>query len=283
MPILVALLIAIAAPPLCAQDPDSLIVPGNPQLGGMVVGEGTPTIIVLHGGPALPHYDLDVRSSRLRTEGRVVYYDQRGCGLSAPAASYHWRDHVADLDRIINHVAPGQPVVLFGGSWGAKLALLYALEHPERVRAMILRGITTWTDLRGGRVTIDSVIYKRLYRRRCGSVAQATWESLSERPGLEQLRSLQIPTLLISGSEDAMGAQELATVLPLAQVVLVPGAGHLVDYEQPDRFFAEVRRFLSAMVHTEVVALPPRGAIVHAYGRAPDGVFRCVEAVARRR
>lgn len=241
-----ALLVLAFAPPLTAQEAVPLIVRGDPILGGIIVGEGARTIVALHGGPAVP-FDRDrAQSSPLQREGRVVFYDQRGCGQSGPAESYDWRDHVADLDRVLSHVSPDQPVVLAGGSWGAMLALLYALEHPHRVRALILRGVPRWTDGRRGRLTVDSILSREL-ERGCIPVRTATWDSLIDRPGLDQLRTIQAPTLLISGSEDAFGALELSQVVPRARLVLVPGAGHVVDYEQPDRFFSEVSEFLASV------------------------------------
>ena len=116
----------------------------DPALYYAAVGRGSPTIIVLHGGPGLSHDYLRPEWDRLAAEHRLVYYDQRGCGRSGPSAPYTWRADVADLDRLIEHVAPGEKVVLAGSSWGSWLALLYALEHPERVKALTLSGTPPW-------------------------------------------------------------------------------------------------------------------------------------------
>jgi len=72
-----------------------------------------------------------------------VLFDQRGCGKSTPHASLEentTRDLVADMERLREHLRIERWVV-FGGSWGSTLALAYAEAHPERVRALILRGI----------------------------------------------------------------------------------------------------------------------------------------------
>jgi proline iminopeptidase len=78
---------------------------------------------------------------------RAVLFDQRGCGRSGPHASVAnnttW-DLVADIERIRVELGIERWVV-FGGSWGACLALIYAQTHPERVRALVLRGIFTMT------------------------------------------------------------------------------------------------------------------------------------------
>lgn len=106
---------------------------GNP--GGLPV-------VFLHGGPGAgcaPYhrqfFDPEVY--------RIVLFDQRGCGKSTPHASLKnnttW-DLVADLEQIRQFLKIEQWVV-FGGSWGSTLALLYAETHPQSVSGIIVRGI----------------------------------------------------------------------------------------------------------------------------------------------
>jgi proline iminopeptidase len=83
----------------------------------------------------------------------VVRWDQRGCGRSAPCAGPWTTDRfVADLDAVRRHFAL-ERIVLLGHSWGASLALNYALAHPERVAALIYvsgTGIGPEADWHGG-------------------------------------------------------------------------------------------------------------------------------------
>ncbi|HEY9020213.1 MAG: prolyl aminopeptidase [Paracoccaceae bacterium] len=106
---------------------------GNPQ--------GMP-VVVLHGGPgggcspAMRRY-FDPKVFR------VILFDQRGCGRSRPHASV--KDNttwhlVRDIERIRSDLDIDQWTV-FGGSWGATLALIYAQEHPDRVAGLVLRGV----------------------------------------------------------------------------------------------------------------------------------------------
>lgn len=103
--------------------------------------DGLPVVFV-HGGPGA---GCDEASRRWfdPTVYRIVTFDQRGCGRSTPHASLDrnttW-DLVADMERIREHLGIDK-WVLFGGSWGSTLALAYAQTHPERVHALILRGI----------------------------------------------------------------------------------------------------------------------------------------------
>ena len=76
---------------------------------------------------------------------RIIIFDQRGSGKSLPAAELNENDTfslVDDIEKIRSHLEIEKWVV-FGGSWGSTLALTYAIKHPERVKALILRGIFT--------------------------------------------------------------------------------------------------------------------------------------------
>lgn len=107
---------------------------GNPR--------GTPAVF-LHGGPGA---GCSAAHRRLFDPSRynILLFDQRGCGRSTPSACLEhnttW-DLVADIERLRTEVLKTDSMVVFGGSWGSTLALAYAETHPERVRALIVRGI----------------------------------------------------------------------------------------------------------------------------------------------
>jgi proline iminopeptidase len=81
---------------------------------------------------------------------RVVLFDQRGCGRSTPHAgdpttdlSLNTTAHlVADMEALREHLGIARWLV-YGGSWGATLALAYAEQHPQRVSEMVLQSVTT--------------------------------------------------------------------------------------------------------------------------------------------
>ncbi len=102
------------------------------------IGAGPP-VVVLHGGPGAHHDYLLPQYDRLAQHRELLYYDQRGGGQSPigrdqPAG---WREHVADLDALREQWGLNR-VTLLGYSWGGLLALLYALEHPERIERLAL-------------------------------------------------------------------------------------------------------------------------------------------------
>jgi proline iminopeptidase len=104
-------------------------------------------VVVLHGGPgggcspAMRRY-FDPKIYR------VILFDQRGCGKSRPHASVEhnttW-DLVNDIEFIRETLDIDQWIV-FGGSWGATLALIYAQTHPDHAVCLVLRGVFLMTQ-----------------------------------------------------------------------------------------------------------------------------------------
>lgn len=103
------------------------------------VGRGQP-VLVLHGGPDFDSAYLLPDFDRLGGAVRLIYYDQRGRGKSAERVNpgeVSLGSEIADLDAVRQHFQLRNPVLL-GHSWGALLALEYALRHPDRVSRLIL-------------------------------------------------------------------------------------------------------------------------------------------------
>lgn len=99
-------------------------------------------VVFLHGGPG-GGISTDHRRFFDPNHYRIILFDQRGSGKSTPAAELKenttW-DLVKDIETIREHLDIKDWLV-FGGSWGSTLALAYAETHPQRVKALILRGI----------------------------------------------------------------------------------------------------------------------------------------------
>jgi proline iminopeptidase len=109
---------------------------------------GLPVLFV-HGGPG---GGTDASDARYFDPARyrVILFDQRGCGRSRPdvgrdpvaALTGNTTTHlIADMERLRERVIGEEKVFVFGGSWGSTLSLAYAIAHPERVLALILRGV----------------------------------------------------------------------------------------------------------------------------------------------
>ncbi|MCG6862837.1 MAG: prolyl aminopeptidase [Chromatiaceae bacterium] len=107
---------------------------------------GIPAIF-LHGGPGAgcePAHRCFFDPARYR----ILLFDQRGSGRSTPhaelAENTTWH-LVADMERIRQELGIDRWLI-FGGSWGSSLALAYAQSHPDRVSALIVRGVFLCRD-----------------------------------------------------------------------------------------------------------------------------------------
>ena len=133
---------------------------GNPH--------GFPALF-LHGGPGSHTRPLHRRFFDPGSY-RIVLADQRGCGLSTPrgsTADNTTRHLVEDIEALRRHLGL-ERMLLFGGSWGAALALAYAAAHPRRVAAMVLRGVFL-----GTRAEVDAYLGLR-------ALVPQAWQALAQ-------------------------------------------------------------------------------------------------------
>ena len=131
--------------------------------------EGEP-VVFLHGGPgagASPAHRRFFDPSHYR----IVVFDQRGCGRSRPYAdltdntTWHLVD---DMERLRRHLGIDRWLV-FGGSWGAALALAYGVRWPDRCTGFVLRGVFL-----GNRREVDWFLYGM------GTVFPEAWRSFRD-------------------------------------------------------------------------------------------------------
>lgn len=145
-----ALLIALVATTGCAAIPVPPTVADDPALPRVEVngvrlhvrtfgGPDRPVVVVVHGGPGMDFRAL-LPLQALADEYRVVFYDQRGSGLSERVAEERLTldDFYRDLDAIVELFGGGRPVHLVGHSWGAMLASGYTGRHAEKVARLVL-------------------------------------------------------------------------------------------------------------------------------------------------
>lgn len=101
-------------------------------------------VIFLHGGPGAGVNDRHKQRFAPANQ-RVIFFDQRGSGKSLPQGSIEkntTHELVEDIEKLADYLDL-EKFVLTGASWGSCLALVYALEHPERIHSMVLSGIYT--------------------------------------------------------------------------------------------------------------------------------------------
>lgn len=103
---------------------------------------GAKPAVFLHGGPG-GGMSPDHRRQWDPELYDVLLFDQRGCGKSLPFAEIEYNDTwriVADVERL-REMCGHDKWQVFGGSWGATLALAYAETHPDRTSELVLRGV----------------------------------------------------------------------------------------------------------------------------------------------
>jgi proline iminopeptidase len=104
------------------------------RLWATALGRGEP-LVFCHGGPGLWDMFGDA-AAMLADRVRAIRWDQRGCGRSERRGPYSMARAVADLDAVREYFGLARMAVL-GHSWGAQLALRYALDHPDRVERLV--------------------------------------------------------------------------------------------------------------------------------------------------
>jgi proline iminopeptidase len=142
------------------------------QLWAEQHGHGSP-LVLCHGGPGL--WDMfDDLAATLADIACVVRWDQRGCGRSERRGPFTVARYLDDLDAVRGQLAGGR-MALLGHSWGATLALRYALLRPDRVSHLIYvsgTGIdphSTWRPA-----------FQQSFRQRLGADLPR-WEQLHNR------------------------------------------------------------------------------------------------------
>ena len=104
--------------------------------------DGKP-VVFLHGGPgggSSPEHRRQFDPQAYK----ILVFDQRGCGKSRPYASLEANTTahlVGDIEKLRTDVAEVDKWMVFGGSWGSTLSLIYAQTYPQRVTELVLRGI----------------------------------------------------------------------------------------------------------------------------------------------
>ena len=139
--------------------------------------EGLP-VFFLHGGPGSQVRPVHRRFFDPRFY-RVVLFDQRGCGRSSPPGCTEENTTerlIEDIEALRRRLGI-ERAMLFGGSWGATLALAYAEAHPSRVSTMLLRGVFL-----ASREEID------WYLGGLGALVPRAWASLAEGAGPDLLQ-----------------------------------------------------------------------------------------------
>lgn len=177
-------------------------------------------------------------------------------GDTDPTARFSVR---AAADRIRDLVAgrPDGRAAVCGISLGAFVALQLAADHPERVRALVLSGGQVAPA--GWSLRVSSALLMaapaRLTVRDGGSKSAllASYRTLAQWDASDRLAEVRAPTLVLCGGHDRANlpaARALAAGIHGARLHVVPGAGHLWNLSDPERFHVVVGDFLREAVQS---------------------------------
>ena len=245
-----------------------------------------PAILLLHGLGG-DHTLWNRVATDLATDHRVLAPDLRGHGRSAapPDASFGFAEMEADLLRLLEE--KGETAVDLGGrSAGALLALQYALDHPERVRSLVVVGAATHADQHTRSVLdrwaetlrtegFDAYILRlakdlfypdwieahldfldrvREQQRQDGGRAVVGWGRAIRAFDLRgRLGRLRAPTLIIQAVDDqvvdAAHGRLLRQSIWGSELRLFAETGHLVPVERPTETGASIRQWVDAASH----------------------------------
>jgi non-heme chloroperoxidase len=244
---------------------------------------GTP-VVLLHGvtdswrsfEAILPNLPGDIRAFAVSLRGHG--------GSSRPESGYLFSDMSADIDAFLEALNVDRAVIV-GHSMGASVAQRFAIDHPERVRALVLigafaslyrePGVTAFFDTSVARLTdpIDrsfarewqlSTLAREIPAAQLDvfvdetlKVPSRVWKAafsgfLSTPDFLDRLHAVTVPALLIWGDRDAFVPREhqdqLLATLPDARLTVYQGHGHAVHWEAPLRVADDISTFLARQV-----------------------------------
>jgi N-formylmaleamate deformylase len=262
---------------------------GSVKLHVLDYGGDRRPLLVLPGitSPAVT-WDFIVRE--LRDLVRPIVLDIRGRGLSDTGPSYAVEDYVADVEAVAGALDLQAPLLL-GHSMGARIASYAAARGRLPFGGSIIVDPPLSGPGRGGYPTSREAFLEQLHEGQRGTTGdevqrfyprwprselelRARWvASCDEAAVLESFRlfsevedfftwwsEVPAPTAFIYGGASpvvtAEGAREAAQANPAATSHVVPGAGHMVPWDEYDAFLAIVRPVLAAHVEQAPVGLP---------------------------
>src|SRR5438552_12009901 len=232
--------------------------------------------------PAATHF-----FERLATFSRLILFDKRGTGLSDRVADVAVLERRVDDLQVVMDAVGAERAVIIGASESGPTAALFAATHPERVSALVLVGaMARWTSTRDYPWARSALTYRMVMRTMQASwgtgismplYAPSRWtdnglrswwarlERTSASPGalralLEAnmsldvrpvLPSIRVPTLVLHSVRDRAvkvgGSRFIASVIPNAKFVELPGGDHVFFGADADAILVEIEEFVTGV------------------------------------
>jgi len=236
-------------------------------------------VVLLHGfsdswwswAPVLPHLPASIHAYAL---------SQRGHGdADRPATGYRFEDFAADLAAFMDTLGL-ERAVIGGHSMGSYVAQRFAMDHPERVLGLVLvgsattwqgnpaiteiweSGISTLTDPIDPRFVGEFQISPRLPQtfidiavqeslKAPARVWREAWQAIMTTDFSADLGQITAPTLIVWGDQDSLCPRAeqdaLTAAIADARLVVYPGAGHILHWEEPEHFAGDLLTFVDQL------------------------------------
>lgn len=217
-------------------------------------GVGIP-ILLCNGGPGCCDYMTDV-AAMIDDIAFVIRWEQRGCGRSAHANTYTLEQTLSDIEAVREHFGFDEWLVA-GHSWGADLALTYALEYPDKILGAVcisggrMNNDREWSEAyRKGRDERGELQpeYAYPHNQQVNSNLNTERKLYIQQPDLfKRLSQLPIPVSFIYGSEDirpSWAVEQIAHLLPNGEYHEIQGAEHVIWLTHAERLKAQLRLFI---------------------------------------
>ncbi len=223
----------------------------------------TQTLVFVHGFGG----DVSQWLYQLRFFGQnqhVIAYNLRGHGLSEdpPGLAYTIESFVSDLEAVLDVAHIQEPIHLIAHSFGGAIATEYVRLHPEKVRSLVLIGVSTHFDmmpLLGKLLRIPDPFFGFAAKRMGIALfaSQRTLKGIHEKiMPLWYMPSFSVPTLVVLGYRDKVFLRKLyEDVLrcnPGAQLVDIPVSAHLVQLERPDAVNRAISLFIEKQTDEQI-------------------------------
>lgn len=236
---------------------------GAYSLRARVMGQGEQTYVLLHG--FADGMDVwDGVAPELASKGRVALVELRGHGYSGgPEGPYEWDDLGKDLIKVLDGLEI-QKATLVGHGLGGIIALMTALQAPDRVERLVLIGTATranaeqenwcreiikagkWNALQGIAHAIFGPTSRKQVDGTAGPLIELAkrMETLHAQPITDRISAVACPALVLVGSNDPAEAGPLAAALPGGRLETLDGLGHFPHKNEPAKVVAAIQQFV---------------------------------------
>lgn len=266
---------------------------------GLTGRAGGPPVLLIQGLGA-DHHFWDLQRFALAPRYRTLAIDNRGAGRSDKPYGDYTLEQMADDAIAVLDDAGVDTAHVVGASMGGAITQVIALRHPDRVRSLTLACTScrnhTWrrellggwaaTAMRSGMGAMSAeaarwTIGPRSFRRLSGAIGWLGPLALRRPPHAfagqvaailaaddelsDHLPSIEVPTMVIVGNQDILtprgDSEELAELIPTAELVVIAGAAHGFMIEHATTFNRLLLDFLgrAEAAHQERLAAPVRG------------------------